>query len=344
MNQMKLPKKRLPELLEAIRSHYRLVGPVWEDDELVFKELQQKGDLVLDDALPYKPPKEFLFPQVEKLLSFNEQGELLEGEPGPETVIFGVKPCDLEALRVTTAVFTQGKFPDVYYQRNLERTIFIGHSCLQEKPGCFCKQRGFDPGYSAAADVFLVEGALCDGALAGDDDFYLVELLTEKGRKLFKDIEVEDMVEADLKSAAPKRQPVPEKAERILELQGNEIELFNEVNWEAIAEKCLGCGVCTYLCPTCHCFELKDESEGGNHYRYRNWDSCMFPKFTLHASGHNPRASKKERIRQRVLHKYLYLKQNHGFTGCTGCGRCIRSCPAGMNIKTIVAKIMEEFK
>lgn len=70
----------------------------------------------------------------------------------------------------------------------------------------------------------------------------------------------------------------------------------------------------------------------------------MFPKFTLHASGHNPRASKKERVRQRVLHKYLYLKQNHGLTGCTGCGRCLRSCPAGMNIKIIISKIMEDFK
>lgn len=344
MNQVKLPKKRLPEILEAIRSQYRLVGPVWEDDYPVFKEIQKVEDLVLNEALPHKSPKEYLFPQMEKILSFNEQGELLEGEPGPETVIFGVKPCDLEALQVTTAVFTQGKFPDLYYQRNLERTIFIGHSCLREKPGCFCKQRGLDPVHSAAADVFLVEDSFDEGASPEGDDFYRVELLTEKGRNLFKDFKLEEVLGAELKSAAGKDKHDPAKMEPILELQGNEIELFNQVDWEAIAEKCLGCGVCTFLCPTCHCFEFNDETEGGKHYRYRNWDSCMFPKFTLHASGHNPRASKKERIRQRVLHKYLYLKQNHGYTGCTGCGRCIRSCPAGMNIKAIISKIMEELK
>ncbi|MCL6589034.1 MAG: 4Fe-4S dicluster domain-containing protein [Firmicutes bacterium] len=334
MNQLKLLKERLPEILEAVRSQYRLVGPVLEDEYPVFKEIQKADDLVLGDALPYKSPKEFIFPQVEKLLSFNEQGEPLESEPGPLTVIFGIKPCDLEALRVTTTVFTHGQFPDVYYQQNLERTILIGHSCLQEKPGCFCKQRGLDPGYSPAGDVFLIE--------TEGDDFYRVELLTEKGRNVFKDFKLEEVSGMDRKSTAGKSKL--DNTERILELQGNEIELFLEVNWDAIAEKCLGCGVCTYLCPTCHCFELKDETEGGNHYRYRCWDSCMFPKFTLHASGHNPRASKKERIRQRVLHKYLYLKQNHGLTGCTGCGRCLRSCPAGMNIKAIISKIMEDFK
>ncbi|HEX3044594.1 MAG TPA: 4Fe-4S dicluster domain-containing protein [Bacillota bacterium] len=326
MNAVKFSKTQLVQILGKISSEYRLVGPVLEDGILVFKEIERIEDLVIHDALPYKSPKELLFPRVEQILAFDEQGGISGDEPGPPTVIFGVKPCDLEALQIMRAIFTQGKFQDLYFQRRWERTILIGQSCLKEKPGCFCKQRGLDPGYSSAADIFVSQ----------DGGTYRGELLTERGQNLFKGYELE---------TAPERVKAAQKPlEPILELKGSEKELFEQVNWEAIAEKCLGCGVCTVLCPTCHCFEFKDVSEGGINYRYRCWDSCMFPKFTLHASGHNPRATKKERIRQRVLHKYHYLKQNTGFTGCTGCGRCLRSCPAGMNIKAIVTKIMEEIR
>jgi ferredoxin len=334
MNAVKFSKTQLVQILGKISSEYRLVGPVLEDGILVFKEIERIEDLVIHDALPYKSPKEFIFPRVEQILAFDEQGKITEDETGFPTVIFGVKPCDLEALQIMRAIFTQGKFQDLYFQRRWERTILIGQSCLKEKPGCFCKQRGLDPGYSSAADIFVSQ----------DEGSYRGELLTERGQKLFEGLGLETAPERATVPKEPAGSENPAAFEPILELQGSEQELFEQVNWEAIAEKCLGCGVCTYLCPTCHCFEFKDVSEGGIQYRYRCWDSCMFPKFTLHASGHNPRSTKKERIRQRVLHKYLYLKQNTGYTGCTGCGRCLRSCPAGMNIKAIVTKIMEELR
>ena len=118
--------------------------------------------------------------------------------------------------------------------------------------------------------------------------------------------------------------------------------MFDKIDWVKYTDICQGCGLCTFICPTCHCFEFKDVDENGSVCRYRNWDSCMFPKFTVHASGHNPRASIKERYRQRVLHKYSYIPKNFGYVSCTGCGRCIRSCPAGVNIRSIVEGITED--
>jgi ferredoxin len=295
---------------------------------LVFRETKRIDAIIFDDTgNTYKSPKEFLFPQFEKIMTVNHEGELVEDEPGPPTVIFGVKPCDLEALKVMTAVFTQGKFRDVYYERNWNNTRLIGTGCQTEQPGCFCRQRGLDPGYSQAGDIFMID--------CGES--YLAELITGNGRDLLAEFELET-------TAVTPEKSVSVEPERILDIQSSEQDLFNKIDWATIAEKCLGCGTCTYICPACHCFEFKDSSEKGAHYRYRCWDSCMYPKFTLHASGHNPRSSQKERFRQRVMHKFHYLKQNTGYIACTGCGRCLRGCPAGMNIRAIVAEIMEELK
>jgi len=339
-----LPKKRIKELLTFLGEKYRLVAPARENGKLVFKEIKNVDDVVITDELPYKSPKEFLFPQLERMMTFGADGELKIEDQVEKTVIFGVKPCDLEAMKVLKAVLAQGKFQDAWFVRRMENTFFIGMNCIAEKPGCFCAERGVDKGYSDACDVFLTDGG----------DYYEVEIITEAGNSLLDAFELddfqpepdscpEDMTEALSESDAG----LGEGAEspfknNLLEINAEESRVFNEVDWDRIAERCMGCGICTYVCPTCHCFAFKDVKEKDSSVRYRVWDSCMYPKFTLHASGHNPRATKKERIRQRVMHKYVYIKKNQGCTACTGCGRCIRVCPAGMNIKSIVSEIMEE--
>ena len=114
---------------------------------------------------------------------------------------------------------------------------------------------------------------------------------------------------------------------------------FDNPLWETIHEKCLGCGVCTFLCPTCHCFDILDEGDSTQGERIRIWDSCMFPLFTLHASGANPRPGGKERMRQRVMHKFSYFLDNHEQPSCTGCGRCIRFCPVNLDIREVLGAI-----
>jgi ferredoxin len=119
---------------------------------------------------------------------------------------------------------------------------------------------------------------------------------------------------------------------------------FDSPQWEELARACLGCGACTYLCPSCHCFDITDEITGQSPLRgerVRTWDNCQFPDFTMHTSGHNPRDTLGARLRQRVAHKLLYFVENHNMQQCTGCGRCITHCPVGIDFVK-VANIMEE--
>lgn len=328
MNHAAIPKNRIKELIDGLKSKYRVAAPVMGNGVLEFKEIQSSDEVRLSDEITYKSPKEFFFPQTEKILRFSEDGDVTEESKALNTVIFGVKPCDLEAIKILTAVFTKGKYTDTIFDNHLKNTVIIGLGCINEKPGCFCSERGLNKSSSTDCDIFLRDMG----------EYYKADILTEDGESIIKEYlpGVQNVDESA-------EQTVPMSEDKvILELNTDENTLFNKVDWERISETCMGCGTCTYICPTCHCFELKDVAEKGAVNRYRCWDSCMYPKFTVHTSGHNPRPSKKERYRQRVMHKYLYVKQNFGYTACTGCGRCIRSCPAGLNIKSVVKKIMEE--
>ena len=352
MSLAEIPKKRIKELLNYLREEYRLVAPIKEHEKLVFKEVKSVGDIVITDELPYKSPKEFLFPQLERMMSFDAAGELKIEDQVEKTIVFGVRPCDLEALKILKAVLAQGRFHDAWFVRRMENAIFIGMNCISEKPGCFCAERGINKRYTDACDVFFTDTG----------DYYTVQIITDAGRSLFNTFSFDDFQfsqcfcmegmteeccklddESELEAESKlKLKSESYDRENLLEINAEENIVFNQIDWDRIAERCMGCGICTYLCPTCHCFAFKDVKEKDLSVRYRVWDSCMYPKFTLHASGHNPRATKKERFRQRVMHKYMYIKKNQGYTACTGCGRCVRSCPVGMNIKSVVSEIMGE--
>ncbi len=113
--------------------------------------------------------------------------------------------------------------------------------------------------------------------------------------------------------------------------------MFDDPFWDKTCQKCLGCGVCTFLCPTCCCFDILEETE--EEKRVRIWDSCQFSCFTLQGSGHNPRPSGKERMRQRIMHKFNYFVKNHGDSFCVGCGRCVKECPVNLDIREVVRAI-----
>lgn len=331
MNRVVVPKNRINELLDRLKREYRVAAPVMNGNVLEFREIDCHANIRLTDEITYKSPKEFLFPQVEKFMQSDENGDLIEENHAGKTVIFGVRPCDLEALKVLTTVFTTGRFTDTMFIEHLKNTVIIGMGCINEKPGCFCSDRGINKGWSKECDLFLTDSGDC----------YYADAITAAGETIIKEymIGFESRQRLDESSGSITDTTA---GKGLLEINADENTLFNKVDWERLSEICMGCGTCTYICPTCHCFEFKDVAEKGGISRYRCWDSCMYPKFTMHASGHNPRPTKKERYRQRVMHKYLYVKQNFGYTACTGCGRCIRSCPAGMNIKTVVNRILEE--
>jgi ferredoxin len=176
------------------------------------------------------------------------------------------------------------------------------------------------------------------------DNAYLFEGLSDKGRSalaaysgLFRAPEAAEIAAKEQRAAtAQSKVPRLNVDDPRKRLEGR----FDAPFWDSVALRCLGCGTCTYLCPTCHCFDITDETEGETGRRIRTWDSCQYPLFTLHASGHNPRPARKQRMRQRILHKFSYSVDNFGETFCVGCGRCVRHCPVNLDLRETLESLM----
>ena len=338
MTEIAISKDEIKKILGDLIRQKTVVAPVFNGKKLDYLPAAGTEEIVFNDELPYKSPKELFFPRCEKIITFRD-GEAIAEIPKEQSVLFGARPCDLEALAIMKKVFTEGKFKDPYFQERCNNTLIIGLGCMAKKPGCFCDERETDMGYSDKCDIFL---GIIKPAAEQEEIGFKVLYVSDKGRAALggyiKDLEKFENTE---------RKFTPQKTlsiDNLLTKGIEEEELFKKVDWENTVDTCQGCGMCTFICPTCHCFMFKDVDEGDSACRFKCWDSCMFPKFTMHASGHNPRTAKHERYRQRIAHKYLYVQKNFGSVACTGCGRCVRGCPAGMNIKKVVEGITEALK
>jgi len=226
-----------------------------------------------------------------------------------------------------------GQYKDSYYLNKREKTTLIGLACFDPDETCFCPTFGIDPASGEDVDILFSDIG----------DRYLVEAYTKKGAalldrfaKFFAELRGdEEQLRQARKAglAGMKKLDVSTIANKMAPLYGGDY-------WESIGMKCLGCGICTYLCPTCHCFDIGDIDldEGGA--RFRCWDSCMFPEFTLMASGENPRPNRKTRIQQRFFHKLKYFHDRSAELACVGCGRCIRYCPVNIDIARIIEDVI----
>ena len=326
-----ISKEHMRSFLNFLKKENKLVGPVDTGKVIEFRELNAE-DILMDDRVSYKSLKEYYFPQTELMFTFKES-EAKDNTNIPGYVIFGARPCDLEALRVMGIVYTTGKYADSFFQRRFDKNLLIAIGCKNEKPECFCNEMGVDREFSDFCDIMLVES----------DDSYIIKHLSEKGIKALESFKMPESQLSHPKLSSCHTEftkSLTPDTPITLHTGKDDTAYFDIIDWEKATETCKGCGICTYICPTCYCFDFKDVSKKDEAQRYKCWDSCMYPKFTLHASGHNPRENRHERYRQRVLHKYKYVPENFdGHVACTGCGRCIRSCPVGINIKNIVNKI-----
>ena len=330
-----ISKKTMRCFLEHLSHERTLIGPVDTGKVIEYRETTVNY-ILMNDLVSYKSIKACYFPQTELMFTF-EGDNITDNSSLPGYVIFGAKPCDLEALRVMSIVYSTGKYADPFFLRRFEANLVIGVGCITMKPGCFCNEMGVDKGFSDFCDIMLAE--------AGDkypEESYIVTHLSEKGRRALKDFPDTSGIKLSNDRSALTSDTLEDKKIK-LDVDTDDTYYFDIIDWEKVTKMCKGCGICTYICPTCYCFDFKDVTEKGCAKRYKCWDSCMYPKFTLHASGHNPRDKRHERYRQRVLHKYKYVPNNFdGAVACTGCGRCIRSCPVGINIKDIVKQVLDE--
>lgn len=334
-----LPKKGLAACVRGLLGAYRVYAPVRRDEELRFDEVTSPEEVVLDYRNTARSPKGALLPQVECLMRYDKERDRYNqtaAVPFDEapTVILGLRPCDTRSLLLLDAVFGQGQYTDPYYQARRRNTLVFSLACDRPRRTCFCQAFGSGPYDREGADVFLREAG----------DAYLVEPLTERGEVALAALDLQPvdaahLAQAEQVEAAAQGQFL--ELEPVAGIEGLLAGLFDCDVWAKVAEKCLACGTCTFNCPTCHCFNIEDRVFAASGERVRAWDSCQFPIFTLHASGHNPRPDQASRWRQRVMHKFNYLPENVGRYGCVGCGRCVVSCPVALDIRDVLRRVRE---
>jgi ferredoxin len=337
-----LSKTKLDDWVAAL-SDWQVSAPVMEDG--IWSYQPSKGNVQLEHSNTTQPPKGFSFPQREVFFSF----EQIKGEPPKLTqkmpkatrhAVFGVRPCDGAGSVRMDKVFND-HVADTYYTARRSNVAYVGLACNKSQGlNCFCLSVGGSPVASDGMDVLMTD--------LGDRFFVAAitdtgKALMEAGKNVFAEATAADRKQLKETHAAAVAQP--QRAIKNLEAAPAQLKAsFNSPLWEELARPCIGCGACTYLCPTCHCFDINDENTSaipikGN--RVRTWDNCQFPDFTMHTSGHNPRESLGSRLRQRVSHKFQYFHDNFGMPQCTGCGRCITECSVGIDIITVVNKVAE---
>ena len=284
-----------------------------------------------------KSPKDFFFPQTEDLMKFKTEGKNIEvidvrGKV-EDFVVFGVRACDVKSFDILDRVFlTEPR--DSFYAMKREAGIIVSVACTKPAETCFCTTFGID----AASPLGDITCWRCADAL------YL-QPNTEKGNALISRLTVleecgTDAVDGEKEKIKKVMSKLPLKDLTTDAFGGGKTsELFNDPAWDELSSACLGCGTCTFVCPTCQCYDIKDFNTGNGVVRYRCWDSCMYSEFTKMAHGNN-RLTQKERFRQRFMHKLVYYPENNdGIFSCVGCGRCLAKCPISMNIVKVMKKI-----
>jgi ferredoxin len=327
----KLDKKDFERFLKDLMEAYDLFAPVQLAEGVsVFRKIDQPEEVHLTQLVPQKSAKEVFFPQSEVMFRYetveHREPILSEQRIERERVLLGARPCDIEAISILEKVFAGEDYTDVYFLEKRRKTTIVTLSCNHPLTTCFCSSTGGGPFRRDGSDLFLTD--------LGES--YLVELLTEKGMAFSKNRFFREAGSKDFDLLKELEEKASKKAEASIPVEGIEKRLDLMVEspfWDRIHEKCIGCGVCTFLCPTCHCFDITDEAVNLKGQRVRNWDSCLFPIYSLETSGHNPRPTGRERTRQRLMHKFNYYPKNFDRVACVGCGRCILYCPVHFDIR-----------
>ena len=331
----KIAKENLSALFQMIAADNALYVPVNNGNQVNFANWTEDAEVNLEALKTVKSPKDAFFPQSENLYTCYKDGKKITIEPeelvDQNFVVFGMKACDVKGVEVLDKVFLAEPV-DTFYAARRANGIIVAMACHEPEETCFCKVFGID----CAEPVADVATWMVDGELYW-------KALTEKGEALTAAV-ASLLVDADEAKVEEEKNAIRAIVEKLpysnLSLEGWNgdalSEKFDSPVWEELYKPCLACGTCTFVCPTCQCYDIKDYDTGHGVKRYRCWDSCMYSDFTMMAHGNN-RTSQLQRFRQRFMHKLVYFPANNdGMYSCVGCGRCVEKCPASLNIVKVI--------
>ena len=327
----KIALNNLPSFLKGMTESYTVIAPIEKAGQVDFGVWTEDETLRLDVLKTVKSAKGAFFPQVEDMVRFHMQGKNIDIKPADvmdeEFVIFGVRACDARSFELLDRVFLADPVDPFYAARRAHGTV-VTLACNQPEESCFCSNFDIDAA-DPAGDV--------TAWMVGDEMLFRAN--TEKGEKLVAALE-----QADDNGVKKTQKEIRDIVSKLpfanLDLTGFDgehlMEKFDRPEWAQLSEGCLGCGTCTFVCPTCQCYDVRDFETADGIQRYRCWDSCMFSDFTLMAHGTN-RPTQLERFRQRFMHKLVYFPaKNEGLYSCVGCGRCLTKCPQCINIVKVI--------
>jgi sulfhydrogenase subunit beta (sulfur reductase) len=339
MNRQVLPKTALSDWTNHLMQNYLVIAPVRVQEYYQFNEITAPEEVVLDYPTSILPPKKAVLPPREDLLRFDlTQHSINPAQISTPTVILGVHTCDLHAIQILDRVYGSG-FPDQHYASRRQNISVVSVECLKPcTEFSFCK----DMDTQSVPDGF-------DLHLTDLGEVYFLETGSEKGESLLRGFEkVETCTQAQQRRYDQAQSQKWSHFTYRLRLQAEEIPSLFALNyrsilWQELGDRCLSCGACNIVCPTCFCFDVHDEMDlmfnAGK--RYRVWDSCQTNQFASVAGGHNFRPNRADRLRHRFFHKFKYLTDSFNQEGCVGCGRCAEACLVGIDPVEVMNKLYQ---
>ena len=325
-----ITQEQLAAWLDQMAEEQSVVAPCDMSGTLLFRPVKDSTHISWEGGRTVMSAKEYLFPHTERLLTIAKLGQdiqVVEMQPDDEIILFGLHPCDARGMQLLDALFLEKPPQDSYYASRRSRMTLVGMACEQLGESCFCTTMGGSLDDPSGMDVMLSR------APGG----YLAQAVTPKGKELLEAAGLPYTQAED-----------PSTRSRVAEIPPIEAwpEHFMDAYWRQISERCLSCRICAYVCPTCRCFDVRDEpvlgAEQAEFERIRCWDFCNSVNYRRVAGGHNPRLAKTQRLRNRFYCKFYYFPHQYGPINCTGCGRCVDACPVNVDITEVIQQVYQQ--